>query len=339
MAGFTSGGGGGFDYVQAATPTDPDVGESWFDTDGGSDGSGEAKVYDGSTWEPTGYISHDNLQNIAPADHHDPVDVSAPLTRSAQSLALAFGNALELDGSNDLAVDESAISHDNIAGVSDADHHDPVTVSAPITRTQQALALAFGNALELDGSNDLAVDESAISHDNISGVSPGDHFSPGAGLAFSGGDLTILRSGTIHVDSNGDLDVQPDSLGVGHLSFDPATQSELDSHASDNDAHHSRYTDGEAQSAVINVISQGTLTLNSSDGWTSIASGLNGRPVQVQLNPDYDGGSSAHGQIVYGNDSTTTSSMKVKVDHNNVQVKLDSGGDQHVEYKVYEVVA
>ncbi|MEA5388334.1 hypothetical protein VB779_15680 [Haloarculaceae archaeon H-GB11] len=330
MAGFISGGGGGFDYVQAAEPTDPDVGESWFDTDGGSDGNGEAKVWDGSTWEPTGYISHDNLQNIAPADHHDPVTVSAPLTRSAQALALAFGNALELDGSNDLAVDESAISHDNISGVSDADHHDPVTVSAPLTRSGQALALAIGNALQLDGSNDLAVDESAISHDNIAGVSDADHHDPvtvSAPLTRSGQALALAFGNALELDGSNDLAV--DESAISHDNIAGVSSSD----------HHSRYTDAEAQSAVINVISQGTVSINSSDGWVTLASGLNGRPVQVQINPDYDGSSSAHGQIVYGNDSTTTQSMKVKVDHNNVQAKIDSGGDQHVEYKVYEVLA
>ncbi|WP_254279206.1 hypothetical protein [Haloarcula marina] len=150
--------GGGWDYVQATEPANPEKGDSWYDTDGGADGQGEAKVYDGSTWDVTGYISHDQLNNVAPADHHDPVTVSAPLTRSAQALALAIGNALTVDGNNDLAVDESAISHDNIGGVSAADHHNPVTVSDPLTEDgTQGLALALAANLRVNGGTlDLA---------------------------------------------------------------------------------------------------------------------------------------------------------------------------------------
>jgi len=81
-----------------------------------------------------------------------------------------------LDASNNLAVDESAISHDNISGVSASDHHNPVTVSNPLTEDgAQGLALQIANALTVDGSGNLAVDESGISHDNIAGVSASDH--------------------------------------------------------------------------------------------------------------------------------------------------------------------
>ncbi|MBX0322462.1 hypothetical protein EGH21_05400 [Halomicroarcula sp. F13] len=116
MAGLNAAPGGGWDYIQADTPADPEKGESWYDTDGGTDGNGEAKVYDGTQWDVTGYISHDQLNNVSAADHHDPVTVTAPLTRSAQALALALGNALTVDANDDLAVDESAISLSNLSG-------------------------------------------------------------------------------------------------------------------------------------------------------------------------------------------------------------------------------
>jgi len=132
MAGLSAGGGGAFTYIQATEPADPQKGESWYDTDGGTDGNGEAKVYDGTEWDVTGYISHDQLNNISPADHHDPVTVGAPLARSGQALALGYtdpfmvdvnddlalsiANALTLDANNDLAVDESAIGLSNLGG-------------------------------------------------------------------------------------------------------------------------------------------------------------------------------------------------------------------------------
>ncbi|GGK63500.1 hypothetical protein [Haloarcula sebkhae] len=152
MAGLSASSGGGWDYIQAAEPADPEIGALWFDTDAGPDGQGEAKVYDGGgTWQATGYISHDQLDNVAPADHHDPVTVSEPLTRSGQS---------------------------------------------------------------------LGVDESGISLSNLSGY----------------------------------------PIGTGDLSFDTATQAELDNHASNATAHHSK--PGQTQSA------------SPGESWVTVGSGL-----------------------------------------------------------------
>jgi hypothetical protein len=122
-------------------------------------------------------ISHNNISDVAAADHHEPVDVGDGLTvDAAQNLGLTVANALEFVN-GDLAVDESGISHDNISGVSDSDHHDPVTVGAGLDMgAGQALSLALGNALGTSGGN-LVVQEGDISHDNISGVSADDHHS------------------------------------------------------------------------------------------------------------------------------------------------------------------
>ena len=136
MAGLNATAGGGFDYIQSAEPADPEKGELWYDTDGGTDGNGEAKVYDGSVWDPTGYVSHDQLTN----------------------------------------------------------------------------------------------------------VSAGDHFSPGSGLTFDGGTLALLLSSYLTIDGNGDLALASGSIGTDRLAFDTATQSELDGHAGDANAHHSKPT-------------------------------------------------------------------------------------------------
>jgi len=134
MAGLNATAGGGFDYIQSAEPADPEKGELWYDTDGGTDGNGEVKVYDGAVWDATGYVSHDQLTN----------------------------------------------------------------------------------------------------------VSPGDHFSPGSGLTFSAGTLALLLSDYLTIDGNGDLALASGSVGQDRLAFDTATQSELDSHAGDSTAHHSK---------------------------------------------------------------------------------------------------
>jgi len=254
MAGLSSGGGGGPSYVQDAQPVDPDLGETWLDTDGGSDGNGEMKVWTGSEWQTTGYISHSDLNNVSPAQHHDPVTVSAPLTRSAQAVALAYADGLALDANDDLAVDlgdgltmdsngrvkaslgnalsinggtiavqDGQIDHDATSGGTDADaHHDPVTVSAPITRSGQTLALAIANGLALDGNNDLTVDESDLSLANL-----GDYPVNESDLGFETATQSDLDSH--ESDTSNPHNVTDDQTGAA---------SALSSHESDTDAHH-----------------------------------------------------------------------------------------------------
>jgi hypothetical protein len=99
MAGYSSSGGGGFDYVQPGEPNNPQLGDLWFDTDAGSDGSGEAKVYDSTGWVVTGYASHTDLMDIGADDHHSPVTVSDPLTENGtQGLGLSIGDGVTLSG-------------------------------------------------------------------------------------------------------------------------------------------------------------------------------------------------------------------------------------------------
>ncbi|MHB9287367.1 hypothetical protein ACKVMT_10055 [Halobacteriales archaeon Cl-PHB] len=48
-SGSSGGGGGAFDYVQGATPAEPQEGEEWYATGSGSKAEG-AYVYDGANW-------------------------------------------------------------------------------------------------------------------------------------------------------------------------------------------------------------------------------------------------------------------------------------------------
>jgi hypothetical protein len=99
MVGSIDFGGGGLDYVGPTSPTNPQAGESWYDTDA-NDGAGEVKVYDGSSWNVTGFVSHGDLMDVGPANHHSPVSVTAPLTEDgSQGLGLSLGTGLSvLDG-------------------------------------------------------------------------------------------------------------------------------------------------------------------------------------------------------------------------------------------------
>ena len=192
------GSGGRFDYIQSATPEDPQNGEMWFDLDGGSDGTGEVKVYDdaSSAWEVTGYTSHGDLTGVTPDAHHSPVSVSEPLTEDGtQGLALSIGDGLDVSGGTLLAALE--------AGVLTTDSNGAVTIAADAV-TEEMLAFATATQSELDS---LA---SATSSD----------------LSTLASDLNDHATRTDNPHQ-----VSDDQTGAA---------SALSSHASDDDAHHSR---------------------------------------------------------------------------------------------------
>ena len=64
-------------------------------------------------------------------------------------------------------------------------------------------------------------------------------------------DAAELTSGTLDdARLSASVSLLGPDVGTGELGFDTATQSELDLHGADPDAHHTRYTDGEATAAV-----------------------------------------------------------------------------------------
>ncbi len=77
------------------------------------------------------------------------------------------------------------------------------------------------------------LEETVSDHGKLSGVSPGQHFDAGNALAFGGGALSV-EEGNISLSN---LSGYP--VDAVDLSFDPATQTELDNHAGDANAHHS----------------------------------------------------------------------------------------------------
>ena len=241
------GGGGGsrFDYIQSATPDTPQNGELWFDTDGGSDGTGEVKVYDGASgaWEVTGYTSHGDLTGVTPDAHHSPVTASDPLTEDGMqglgldlgkgltlsngSLRIATGGDIGFDTDDNIEIPNGAVNDFELAfnpvkqtefnthaGAAGA-HHNPVSVSNPLTE---------------DGAQGLGLDL-------------------GKGLTISGGSLVPDLSSDLSF-YDGKIQIPAGVINREELNFDTATQSELNAHARDDSAHHSRYTDTEARDAL-----------------------------------------------------------------------------------------
>lgn len=143
MVGLISAGGGGPDYIQSDEPQNPQNGETWFDTDAGSDGTGELKIYDGDAgaWKITGFTAHGDLTGVTRDAHHPPVEVSGPLTQpSDQSLGLSIDGPLSGGSSLGLSIGDGLA---NSAGT---------------------LVAALGNGLGIDGSGRVYVPAGALSH-------------------------------------------------------------------------------------------------------------------------------------------------------------------------------
>lgn len=214
-----------FDYVQDAAPSNPESGESWYDT-----GSGEAKVYDGGTWATLSVTDHSELQSVAAGQHFNPGNV---LTFNSGVLDLVFGD--------------------------------------PLTNNSGTLGVSLGNALGLSGGA-IAVQEGQISHDNLAGVSAGDHFSPGNALAWNGSTLDVQEGGI----AGSNLSDYP--WGTGDLGFDTATQSELDNHAGNRTAHHAQPAITASDSVTehagsVEVSDGGYVTMLSTSSETTIVGG------------------------------------------------------------------
>jgi len=301
--GYSSSPSNSYDYVQDTEPADPEEGETWY-----SYAEDEARVYDGSAWQNQTVTDHGELKNVSVDDHFgagealafgsgllnlvygDPLTVSgdtlgldtvAPLTLSNGSLAVALGNALAVDGSDNLAVQEGDISHDNLAGVSASDHHTRYSDDEARTAVDGSNVSVDHDNLTGVGTSDhhtrysdsearSAVDGSSVTvdHDNLSGVSAGQHFGAGDALAFGGGLLNLVYGDPLAVsgDTLGLDTVAPLTLSNGSLAVALGNALAVDGNdnlavqegdiSHDNLAgvsasdHHTRYSDDEARTAV-----------------------------------------------------------------------------------------
>ena len=97
------------------------------------------------------------------------------------------------------------------------------------------------------------------------------------------------------------------SVDESHLSFDTATQAEVDSHTETTDAHHVRYADSEAVSAVTDSTLPGDLTMDG-DGWVKGRLDVGGVSV-------FGGGFVSYGNMnLDGNQITKAKTIKATSD-------------------------
>lgn len=152
-----------FTFVQESEPVDVDEGMTWFDLD--SDTVWLFTDDSGSKTEFT-VVDHAGLAGVGPADHHNPVTQSGPITvagdqtvglsigdgllDSSGTLVADLGNGLGIDGSGQIHVPTDAISQAMLgfatATQSDlSDHETDTTNPHNVTDDQTGAATALSN--------------------------------------------------------------------------------------------------------------------------------------------------------------------------------------------------
>lgn len=122
----------------------------------------------------------------------------------------------------------------------------------PQGRLENDTVTVAGNAVALGGST-------GISHSDLTGIGAGDHHTRYSDEEAQDAVNSLLTAGTLlskaYDDAGNNLTLDVDPIDPADLNFDPATQSELDSHTATAGAHHTRYSDEEAQDAVGTILS------------------------------------------------------------------------------------
>lgn len=137
----------------------------------------------------------DYVQDVAP-DSPNPAE--SWYDTGSQEVKVYTGTAWKKTG---------VVSHDALTNVTEADHHNPVTVSGPLTEDgTQGLGMSISGPL--NGGSSL-------------GLSIGD------GLANSGGTLVADLGNGLGVDSNGRVYIPADAIGTSEIAADAVTSTEL----------------------------------------------------------------------------------------------------------------
>ena len=158
-------------------------------------------------------------------DPNDAITIDGLTDEEIQDLvgAMAGTNITYDDGSNQINADASQRTDEEIEDVVGA----LITSGTNTTVTYDDAA----NAVVIDAIDTNLTDEEV--QDIIGGI----------------------LDGTLYYDDvNNLIGVEDNSISTSKLSFDTATQAELDTHAGVTDAHHVKYTDEEAQDAVGTIL-------------------------------------------------------------------------------------
>ncbi|WP_136688318.1 hypothetical protein [Halorhabdus amylolytica] len=272
-----------FTYVQDSEPNPPvgpEEGESWFDT-----ANDEVKVYNGSSWQKTGVVSHDALVDVADADHHAyPVPTAgidtdavttAKIAADAVTNALIAADAVDtaqlaLDAVTTSEIAANAVTNALIAnGAVDTEQLAAGAVtSGEIADGQVGLAeLGFDPATQNELDNHAAPSDAHHTYPVPTG-GLADQAVSTAKLALGAVDTSQIATGAV---TSGEI--ANGQVGGSELAFDPATQNELNNHAGNSTAHHSPPTSTQSTGTSFTVdFSQFTLSNPEFD--------INGEPIR-----------------------------------------------------------
>ncbi|QLG30186.1 DUF2793 domain-containing protein (plasmid) [Halorarum halophilum] len=220
--------------------------------------SGDADTVDGqhaSAFATAGHVhAHGDLTGIGSSDHH---------ARYADEEARdAVGSILSADFNYDDVANTIDLSpHTGDSGAHHARYADE--------EAQDAVgSMVDGTLVYDDATPSLGVADNSITITHLA-------FDPAtqAELSSHTGDSTNPHSVTVSqigaipdsTDAVTSTHIAANSVGTSELSFDPTTQSEFDTHTGSASAHHAKYTDTEAVSAVeseVGLTFAGGLTIN-----------------------------------------------------------------------------
>ena len=184
-------------------------------------------------------IVHDNLSGFVADEHIDHTGVSVTagtgLTGGGTIAATRTLNVIGGTGitanANDIATNDGEIVHDNLSGFVANEHidHTGVSITAgagmtgggtiAATRTLNVIA---GTGITVN-ANDIATNDGAIVHDNLSGFVADEHVAHGgvsiiAGAGMTGGG-TIAANRTLNVIGGAGIDVSADDIHIDSASL------------------------------------------------------------------------------------------------------------------------
>ena len=186
-----------------------------------------------------GEIVHDNLSGFVANEHIDHTGVSVTagtgLTGGGTIAATRTLNVIGGTGitanANDIATNDGEIVHDNLSGFVANEHIDhsgvSITAGAGLTgggtiAATRDLAVGAGTGITVN-ANDIATNDGAIVHDNLSGFVADEHVAHGgvsiiAGAGMTGGG-TIAANRTLNVIGGAGIDVSADDIHIDSASL------------------------------------------------------------------------------------------------------------------------
>ncbi|AXG09478.1 hypothetical protein DU484_06130 [Haloplanus rubicundus] len=159
-------------------------------------------------------------------------------------------------------IEMTVTAHSQLSGITDSDHHNPVTTADPLTvDAGQGLGLSLASMLTVDADGNLSIPDNSLAESLLSfdtatqseldsvSTDLSDHAGSTGGIhGVASGDTVAGQSDVDTVSSNLS-DHESDTTNPHNVTDDQTgAATALSNHASDNSAHHSRPTSTQSES-------------------------------------------------------------------------------------------